>query len=481
MLVLVDLAGVLPRPVDAAMQQRVQLCETLAAQTAAAATTDDLRSIRSALRVAVERNPEVLSAGLRASGGRMLVAQGQHARSWDPDPETRERATHVEVPLMRSGRDWATLEVRFKDAPDRGLLETAWNQPLLRMMLLMGAMGFFAYLAYMKRTLRHLDPSSVIPTRVQAALDVMAGGVLLVDQNERIVLANAVFAERFSKSASALLGKKASSLPWGRPDSPETNPRLPWVEAMESIESVTATLSLEDKFGERRSLIVRGSPVLDGWDRAKGAIATFDDVTELERKTAELEEALEMLEKSQEEITQQNTELEFLAHHDPLTGASNRRFFMQRFGGDFETAGSGNRQVCCVMVDIDHFKKVNDNHGHQMGDEVIRRVSEALVTEVRSKDNVCRYGGEEFCLVLQDTDVIGAANAAERMRARIAAPGFTRVPVTASFGVSSIQFGARDLSELIEQADRSLYASKENGRNRITRWDQIESQPTGEA
>src|SRR5262245_29042281 len=98
-LVLLDLVGAVPRPTDVALQARIQLCETLAAQAAAAAERRDFASIRSALRSAVQRNEDVISAGVRAADGSLLVVVGPHRQLWNPDPDTREPTTHVQVPL----------------------------------------------------------------------------------------------------------------------------------------------------------------------------------------------------------------------------------------------------------------------------------------------------------------------------------------------------------------------------------------------
>jgi diguanylate cyclase (GGDEF)-like protein len=213
--------------------------------------------------------------------------------------------------------------------------------------------------------------------------------------------------------------------------------------------------------------------VLDGWGHAKGAIVTFNDITELEQRRQEIEAALAELEKSRDEVRLRNEELTVLAQCDPLTGLSNRRSFLEALGQVFEKAKLAGGRVSVLMIDVDHFKSVNDNHGHAVGDEVIRRMGEGLCTGLRASDIVCRWGGEEFCVLLPDAPIEGAAGLAERMRQAVSAPGFASVPVAASFGVSSIEFGAVDIDELISQADTALYASKESGRNRVTRWDQI--------
>jgi diguanylate cyclase (GGDEF)-like protein len=249
----------------------------------------------------------------------------------------------------------------------------------------------------------------------------------------------------------------------------------PWLEAMRSSHASAEASLILQKDADQRTFMVKSAPVFDGWGRAKGAIATFDDTTELERKKAELERALTELEKSRDEVRLQNDELQLLARRDPLTGVSNRRAFVELNEKLFEEARRSQRRGAAMMADIDKFKAINDTHGHATGDEVICRVAEALSSMAPSPDAVCRYGGEEFCLFLPDMDVEAAAELAERLRRRIEAPAFARIPVTVSFGVSSIRGGAKTLFELIEQADEALYVSKRTGRNRVTRWDQREA------
>jgi diguanylate cyclase (GGDEF)-like protein len=223
------------------------------------------------------------------------------------------------------------------------------------------------------------------------------------------------------------------------------------------------------------TFVVNGAPVAEESGKARGAIATFDSITELDRKTEQLEQALAMLEKSRDETRLRNDELQVLATCDPLTGIVNRRSFMERAELEFATSLRDARNLCCIMVDIDHFKLVNDNHGHSTGDEVIRRLAQELVAEWQDRELVCRFGGEEFCMLLTDTDAEGGVALASRLRRSIAADGFAPVPVTASFGVSSLAFGAPRFYDLLEQADQALYASKETGRNRVTSYDQIGS------
>lgn len=470
-----DLLGLAPSGTDERLQQRIQLAERLAQQIAHSLSSGDRAAVRNALQFTVQRNAEVLSAGLRAPDGRMLVASADHKRLWQPDDPGRATPTHASIPLVSGEGMLGRLEVRFEELAAHGILEALWRRPIIRLTLLLGATGFVAYLLYLRRTLRHLDPSAVVPARVQAALDVMTEGVLLLDDKERIVLANEAFSRRTGRSSESLLGLKASGLGWEIPGTADSARSFPWLHAIRDSQT-PPDVALAIKHittGERHTFMVRGAPVLDGWGHAKGAIGTFDDVTELERKTAALEESLAELEKSQDEIRLQNEELEALSRQDPLTGVSNRRHLINTLEPLFVESRKVGRELSCVMVDIDHFKKVNDDHGHSMGDEVIQRVAETLTSVVRSSDLVCRYGGEEFLVVMPEAPLEAATAAAERLRAKIDSPGFARVPVTASFGVSSIRNDAATFAALINQADEAMYASKQNGRNRVTRWDAL--------
>ena len=478
-LLVLDLVGLAPSPLDTIHRSRLRLCESVALHTAVAAEDNDFAAIRVLFAALVRRNEEVLSAGMRLTEGRLLVATPDHRMLWTPESEEGSTLTHARVALVRGGQSWATLEVRFAQAGASGPLGRLWERPLIRLLLLVAPAGFLVYTLFMKRKLRHLDPSAVIPPRVQAAFDVLAEGVLLVDRNDRIVLTNAAFADRLGTSPGLLMGVTASRLSWRVPGTSEPAREFPWLAAMEHAERQTGVpMGLAAEGKDLRTFFVNAAPIFDGGKDVRGAIATFDDVTELERKSQELQEALALVEKSREEIRLQNEELTVLARCDPLTGLSNRRCFLEQGEAEFTAAKREDLDLCFLMADIDHFKRVNDNHGHAVGDEVIICVAEELLAGARDRALVCRYGGEEFCALLVGIDIEEAMEVAERLRLSVAAEGFASVPVTASFGVSSIRFSAPKLHDMIKQADEALYSSKESGRNRVTRWDRIGSSPS---
>jgi len=158
---------------------------------------------------------------------------------------------------------------------------------------------------------------------------------------------------------------------------------------------------------------------------------------------------------------------------DGLTGLWNRAHFDQRMHEEVAAAARYDRPMSLIMMDVDKFKNLNDNHGHPFGDEVLQSVGDVLQDSARTSDWPCRYGGEEFGLILRETDLEGAVIMAERVREEIESLQLRNkaqlVPVTSSFGVvSSTQcMNPCDLSSkwMIESADRALYAAKEGGRN----------------
>ena len=159
-----------------------------------------------------------------------------------------------------------------------------------------------------------------------------------------------------------------------------------------------------------------------------------------------------------------------LATVDPLTGALNRRGADAAFPEIEATPGEPVHPLSVVMLDLDHFKDVNDRYGHAMGDQVLRQVSGLLAATVRAGDAVVRYGGEEFLLILPNVELPTAARIAERARATIEAARFVigeeMVHVTASFGVAQRLTG-EDRGAVIGRADDAMYGAKRAGRNRV--------------
>lgn len=158
---------------------------------------------------------------------------------------------------------------------------------------------------------------------------------------------------------------------------------------------------------------------------------------------------------------------------DSLTHVYNRRYFQHRLMDEFARSRRYYREFCCVIIDVDNFKNVNDTHGHPVGDEVLRHVAAILRRNIRAADVICRYGGDEFGLLLPETNFPGAFVTIERVRSIVEKTDFSKTDnpakVTLSFGVSSlIEGGALGMDELVTQADVALYQAKRGGRNQIS-------------
>lgn len=170
-------------------------------------------------------------------------------------------------------------------------------------------------------------------------------------------------------------------------------------------------------------------------------------------------------------VTEQlRSSLENMAHTDYLTGTLNRRFLRTCAERELLLSQRTGQSLSVLVLDIDHFKRVNDTYGHSIGDESLRRVATVLREMLRRSDLLARYGGEEFVIVLPGTDGERARFLAERLRMRIGEIAFDSdlgpVQLTASFGVAEYQFAAESWDALLSRADLALYAAKQTGRNR---------------
>ena len=156
---------------------------------------------------------------------------------------------------------------------------------------------------------------------------------------------------------------------------------------------------------------------------------------------------------------------------DGLTGVHNRRYFDHRSLIEFSQAVRHRYPLACLFLDIDHFKAINDRHGHPAGDEVLRQVGGLILRSLRTGDLAARYGGEEFVVLLPRTDLAGACEVAERIRLMVQEAPFVTpeggtVGATLSVGLAMLTPGATSFAELLSAADRALYEAKRAGRNR---------------
>lgn len=193
------------------------------------------------------------------------------------------------------------------------------------------------------------------------------------------------------------------------------------------------------------------------------------------QRVVQLQEELafdrEQLMRFSAELSAANERLLGQALSDALTGLPNRRFAMERLEQEWTLAKRGDRTLSCLMVDVDHFKSVNDRFGHQVGDDALKLVADTLRRAARTQDVVCRYGGEEFLVICPDTDAQAAVQCAERLRTNVATQGLRlqeggEHKMTVSIGVAEKNEAISTLEALLIRADDNLYAAKEAGRNR---------------
>lgn len=179
------------------------------------------------------------------------------------------------------------------------------------------------------------------------------------------------------------------------------------------------------------------------------------------------------------QLRETSAELDRLSKTDPLTGIPNRRAFFEIFGIEFRRSRRYRRQLSVLMIDLDHFKQINDRWGHPFGDHVLREVARIISENIRESDILGRYGGEEFVLALPEASIEHAVQAAEKLWRAVEAaefrtedlppPGEPAVKMTVSIGISALPVEEhQDGFELIQRADQALYEAKRTGRNRAS-------------
>jgi diguanylate cyclase (GGDEF)-like protein/PAS domain S-box-containing protein len=465
-----EMLGLLPDPYQASFDSRKQISESLAIYGSLAVERDGVDMLETTMQVFVQRNEDVRSAVLRKADGTILAEAGDRVLGKPGKQNMPSSTAEVRVPIFKDKMRWGTLEVRFEPIYPRGILGI-WARPIVKLILFVIPLGFIGYLLFMKKTLRYLDPSLVIPKRVKATLDTLAEGVVVLDNQERIVLANSAFAEKVEQSDASLLGLRASELNWTPPNSEEHVEEFPWLQVMHEGQARTGIpLGLRTGGKGLRAFMVNGAPILDGEGNMRGAMATFDDITKVEEQNDYLQRIMKILRRSRDKVRSQNQELQVLATQDPLTRCLNRRAFFERFEAEFTRAQSDGDRLSCIMIDIDQFKSINDRYGHLIGDKVLQELADILRSALREKDVICRYGGEEFCILLPSTSLENAVKAAERFRASVESTPCSGVSTSASFGVSSLEPAMNNHQELLSRADKALYAAKNAGRNRVVYW-----------
>ena len=286
--------GLIPDRQGAIRDGRVALAESLAASSTALLNSTDPRPLEDVLRFVQKRNPQLLSAGLRARDGDLVLAIGDHARRWVPIDSHEAHDSQIQVNLHAGGIPWGQLELRFEPITPPGLAGLL-HTPLLPLLAFCSALCLLGFHVYLTRVLRHIDPSRAIPGRVRSALDSLTEGLLVIDQNEAVVLANEAVVRLLGKSNEQLMGVPVSSIAWldaaGQPLLPAA---FPWTAALaQGVVQRDHHLKLKAADGSERSFVVNCSPVASSGGRPSGVLISLEDITLLEQSRVELRSAKE--------------------------------------------------------------------------------------------------------------------------------------------------------------------------------------------
>lgn len=473
-----DMLGLVPNQTEAELRSRRAIAESLAVQVSADVSDGRMGILPSVIEALKERNDGLTSIAVRLENGRLIAATEEHEKLWDPVTGAESTSDQLLVPIYSEHGRWGHVEVRFSPI-DGWYARLIGGQSVATIVFFLTIAGFASYWLFLKRALYELDPSSVVPDRVHRAMDILAEGLVILDRSARVLLVNSSFERKLDKSREKLVGTSLSALLWVDDQKLKVaEDDLPWQVALDNNEATPSSqIGLLVGAGQHFVFDVSSAPIHGPNGNLRGVIVTFDDVTEIQKKNTELETALLRLEESQREISRQNHELYALATRDPLTGVLNRRSFFEGMKTLMRECEEHGEPMSAIMVDIDHFKRINDRFGHAQGDKVIKMLADILTQTVRSDDLVGRYGGEEFCVALPGVHEEKASEIAEQMR-RIIQEGkaekFTSaIKITSSFGVSMNDGDGLTPGSLVDLADKALYEAKESGRNRVVRWSQL--------
>jgi len=193
----------------------------------------------------------------------------------------------------------------------------------------------------------------------------------------------------------------------------------------------------------------------------------------IEAQTKQIHQQCEVLAHQKAQLAEANARLERLASTDGLTGLKNRRTFQTCLEQEFERASRYNTALSLIVLDVDQFKRYNDTFGHPAGDVALQQVAACLEKRARLSDVVTRYGGEEFAILLPNTNREGARILAERLRETIETAQWPHRPITISLGIASLTSGIPCHAALVQAADQALYAAKQAGRNRALHYEDL--------
>lgn len=307
----------------------------------------------------------------------------------------------------------------------------------------------------------------LVPVARSLLIENMSDGVMVLDRNNRIVDINLAMQKLFvGETSSALLGKDASAV-LGQ-----------WMDKTEPLRSeVDSQTEMRSPGDPSRFLDLRVTPLFDAYKQVNGRLIVFRDVTDRKVVEKKLRNANYRLQSQLIEIGTLQSQLREQAVRDPLTNLFNRRYLEETLDRELERAAREKYCICIIMVDIDRFKQVNDTYGHEAGDFVLKATADVLKRQSRRGDFACRFGGEEFVIVMPNINKEIVYERAGDLRASL---NSLRVPygrytlsATFSIGIACYPSNGDTRESLLRAADRAMYAAKEAGRDHIRTYDEL--------
>jgi diguanylate cyclase (GGDEF)-like protein/PAS domain S-box-containing protein len=296
----------------------------------------------------------------------------------------------------------------------------------------------------------------LIPIACEFVFKNLSNAVIVIDEHQRLLDFNPAAGELLIMSSKDMLGAPLSQL-------------VPFWEKIQDLFNRERSTQTEIKY-QKLFYGLRVSPVEDQVKRFIGWAVILEDISSRRQAEIELENANRRLNSQLEDINLLQNKLQAQVVRDSLTGVYNRRYLDETLSREIAHASRSGYPLSLIMLDVDHFKKINDQHGHKMGDEVIVAIGQLLQSQTRDSDCVGRYGGDEFLLVMPEMSQEDAFDRAEVWREGIKAMVFQTgdqvVNVTISIGIAVFPENGRRVDDLIKAADRAMYLAKEQGRDR---------------
>lgn len=474
------LLGLIPNKSATELDARVKVAEALSLQLAGAANRNDGVTLEETLSLVVGRSKDVISAALRRNDGTIIVSAGDHEKNWIANESGRSTPTHIIVPLLGEEGKQGAIEISFgsafSDARYLGI-----PVPILTFLAFLAATGFMGYFLILKRSLHELDPGRVIPERVQKAFDTLNEGVIILDEKQRILLANNAFLKLYGSEDGPEIGTKISNLQWRMGDEASTAGAHPWHLAIREKREIREELmSLRIESGEIFNFNVNATVISGEKGKAIGAIVTLVDMTDLNQSQEALEITAKKLEKTQSDVERKTKELAYLTSHDPFTGCINRRTFFRRLDRDLDACMLEVGSMSLFIIDLDDFKSVNERFGPVTGDSVLLAVSSALKSACTGSDYVARIGGQDFGIVRNAVSSEEAIEFADNLRTKITEESRKVMlggqHVTVSIGIAEMM-GARKVlaQDFVGEANAAVQAAKKSGKNKSVRFDDIDN------